>query len=596
MEFKYYVIIACLALGVFLFFKEISRNNKSQLIGRLLASLVMMVSFVFLLIPITYTIQKEEAVHELNLITEGTIPDTIAAINAQKYTLDSSMISNKKGLNVKYIEDLAYYLQGHPEIKKVNIYGYGLQEEELDLLKSQQVSFHASASPSGINSANWQKKIKATETLEVQGIYHNSTSQNIQVKLYGMGSTLDSIGIKANDKAKFSFRTEPKQIGKAIYKLIALQGKDTLSIEPVPFEVIARQPLKVLILASFPDFEYKFLKKWLYENQFPVVFRTQISKDKYSSDFLNTKTIDISRIHTSLLKHMDVLIIDEEELSAIGIAERAAIDAAVSDGMGLVVRITNAKPDGLSQRFKRLEVASPSAKTLDINGVEDSIRFSELPFAQTLFLEPTASEQSLFKASNGRTVVSANIKGMGKVLVSSVTSTYQWELAGKKSDYAKYWSTLLNKVARKEITTQSFEIVPAFLAVGERARLIISMADMKVPALQFNNIKLAPRQNMELPFKWDGVFWPLLAGWDRVTLNQKPENIFVYKKTEWKSLKNTQKRSSTLNFIENQSLVDFSSKKVAYLTAEELSKWWFFGLFLLSASFLWYEQRFLANK
>ena len=126
MEFKYYLIIACLLLGAFLCYKEISRQHKSKLLWRLLASLLMVFSFALLIIPITYTIQKEEPIHELSLITEGVIPDTLVTIKAQKYTLDSSIVSTKKNSSIKLIQDLAYHLQEHPELKKVNVYGYGL--------------------------------------------------------------------------------------------------------------------------------------------------------------------------------------------------------------------------------------------------------------------------------------------------------------------------------------------------------------------------------------------------------------------------------------------------------------------------------------
>jgi len=596
MELKYYVIITCLILGVFLFYKEISRINKSQLLWRLLASLLMVISFALLIIPITYTIRKEEPIHELNLITEGANPATFATISAQKYTLDSSLLSVKKGTRIKFIEDLAYHLQEHPDLKQVNIYGYGLKEKELSVLKNYKINFHASPFPSGINSASWQKKINATESLEVQGIYNNLTNQNVKLKFYGMGSTLDSATIKANTKVKFSFNTQPKQIGKAVHQIIALQGNDTLAVEPIPFEVVPKKQFNVLMLASFPDFEYKFLKKWLYENQYPVIFRGKISKDKYSSDFLNTKATDVNQIRASLLKQIDVLIMDEEEFSAITNAERSAIDAAVSEGMGLVMRLSNAKPNGSSQRFIRIEITSATAKTLQVSSIYHPLNLAELPFVQTLYLEPTPNEQPLFNASNGKTVVNSGLKGIGKVVVSSISSTYQWELSGEKTTYAKFWSALLANAGRKENAIPSYELKPSFLTLAEEARLIVSVDDAKIPSLQFNQIELAPKQNMELPFKWDGKFWPLQAGWHKLSINQQPENIFVFKKADWRSLKNTEKLNATLNFAENQSSADLDLKKVEYFTEEVLSKWWFFGLFLLSASFLWYEQRFLQSK
>ncbi|RZJ80246.1 MAG: hypothetical protein EOO47_08200, partial [Flavobacterium sp.] len=90
MEFKYYIIIACILLGLFLFYKEISRQSKGQLIFRLLATFFVLVSFALLIIPICYQVKQEEPISELNLLTQGVHSDSVAKISSQKFTLDSA--------------------------------------------------------------------------------------------------------------------------------------------------------------------------------------------------------------------------------------------------------------------------------------------------------------------------------------------------------------------------------------------------------------------------------------------------------------------------------------------------------------------------
>lgn len=595
MEFKLTVFIICTILVLFLIFKELKRKNKINLSWRILASIFMVVSFAFLIVPITYQTVKEQATAELNLITEGTDVDTITKIKGEKFDLDSNLFSDQKNLKIKHIEDLAYFLQENKDIKKVNIYGYGLDETQLKQLQAYQLSFHPAAIPSGIISASWQKEVSATENLTIQGVYNNYSNQDVKLKLFGLGANLDSAFVKANSTINFSFNTQPKQYGKAIYQLIAFKGKDTLSSEPIPFEVKPKKPMQILILASFPDFEYKFLKNWLYEKQYQVVFRSQISKDKYSSDFLNTKAMDVSRINQALLKQMDVLLIDENEMSAISAVERAAINTAVNNGMGLIIRLTNAIPNPNSPKYGRYEIPFVPATTFNISAVNENIKFSELPFPQTLFLETTLNEQALFKSSTGKTVVNGQLNGMGKVLISSLSSTYQWELVGKGTDYAMFWSTLFLKAAKKELKNQSIEFFPQFLTIGSNTRLIATLSDDKAPNLAFNDIKLNPKQNMELPFKWDAVFWPTIAGWNKVVINNATENVFVYQNQDWSALKNADK----LNLNSSFSIHQLSQKEDIKLTTqnmdEEISKWWIFAVFLLTAGYLWYEQRFLAN-
>ena len=174
MEFNYIIILVCIALVAFLIFKEVKRTDKSRLIWRLLANILMVGSFALLIIPINYTVHKQEPADVLNLLTEGTDLDTIAALAGKKYTLDSTLFPIKKKLQIHHLADLTYYLKEHPAIKKINLYGYGLNENELKNLRDYQITFHPSPLPSGIISVSWQKKLKASESLKVQGVYHNS--------------------------------------------------------------------------------------------------------------------------------------------------------------------------------------------------------------------------------------------------------------------------------------------------------------------------------------------------------------------------------------------------------------------------------------
>src|SRR6478735_1691850 len=130
MEFKYYVIFVCLVFAIFLIVKEVTRLDKSKLIGRLLASVIMIASFMLIIIPTRYTVKKEELAVELNFYTEKKNP----------------------------FADLSYHLKLHPEINKINVYGYGLSNEDLKKLKGYQLSFYPSPIPSGFISAIWPKK------------------------------------------------------------------------------------------------------------------------------------------------------------------------------------------------------------------------------------------------------------------------------------------------------------------------------------------------------------------------------------------------------------------------------------------------------
>ncbi|MGN8055745.1 hypothetical protein ACTJKN_05685 [Pedobacter sp. 22163] len=595
MEFKYIAILVGLFLLVFLLYKELNRTNRARLIWRILANIVAVSCFILLIVPIRYETRVKQNPDEIILLSDGTNPDSIANLKGKKYAFPSVKLKNTKATT---LSDLSYFLTSNPNIRKLNIYGYGLNEAELEQIKEYQINFHPSANPNGIISANWPAKLKTSEPLQVQGTYQNTSNQGVKLVLKGLGKAIDSMTVEAKSNKSFSFKTNPKQIGKAVYELIALQKNHIMAKESVPVQVIDQTPMKVLILASFPDFEYKFLKNWLFENQYPLAFRSQISKNKFAFDFLNTDSINLNQINSSSLKKFDILIIDEEELAAIGPNERSSIALAVNNGMGLLIRVTNTKAlTTLSGKFGRFESPVLKGKALNLVVIEDHHKSNPLPLEQALFLRANQTDQPIVADASGKTVVNSSINGYGKVLVSTLSATYNWLLSGQKTDYATYWSKLLTSAARKRNDIQSVNIIPQFPVTHKKMRIITDLAASdKVPVLKMDSILLSPRQNMELPFQWDAFYWPQKSGWTNLEVNQAIEPVYIYKKTDWEALKNQQKLDGTHQFIKNLKTTEAKNKLTDTILEEEVSLWWFFGGFLLAAGFLWYESRILAVK
>ncbi|MFC4211105.1 hypothetical protein ACFOWA_07935 [Pedobacter lithocola] len=595
MDFKYIVLILCLLLLLFLLYKEIARVNKARLIWRIIASTIAVICFACFIIPIKYKTQLKQNTDEIILISAGTNADSISKLKGNKYALASANFTNYKAIQ---IPELSYFLATNKNINRLNVYGFGFTNEELKFLNGYDLKFHPSQLPGGIISANWQPKIKTSEQLIVQGIYQNSNSQKVKLFLKGLGNAIDSVIVESKSNKKFSFKNQPKQIGKAVYQLISLQGNDTLAVEPVPFLVTEQAPMKVLILASYPDFEYKFLKKWLFENEYPLAFRSQISKNKYSSDFLNMDGFNMSQINSSSLKKFDVLIIDEEELVAIGANERTAIDNAVNSGMGIVIRVSNPKPaTTLSGRFGRFELPATKDKILSLRLKSSNFKFAKLPAEQSLFIKPSLNDQPILVDANGKTLVNSSIKGSGKIVVSSIAATFNWILSGKTNDYTRYWSEVLSSAARKKPDNQSLKISPQFPAVNQKTNIIVDLgSSQKIPTLKIDSINLSPRQNIEIPFQYDAAFWAEKDGWHNLRVNESTEPIYIYKKEDWQALKNQQKINSTAVFVNNQGKSNNENITNNVINEEEVSIWWFFIAFLFVSSYLWYESRILNTK
>lgn len=592
MEFKYIAVCICLILGGFLLLKEWRRTNKSRLVWRLLASSIATLCFALFLFPISYQVAGPERPHELNLLSTGVSKDTVKNIKGRLFTTDAllrqSMRIPKQGL----IADLPYFLKSQPDINHLNIYGYGLAADELTALKGYQLSFHPAASPNGLISASWNSRLKSSETLSVQGIYHQEGVLPVKLLLQGLGTNLDSLLIKTTGENEFSLKGKPKQAGKAVYHLIALQGKDTLSKEPVPIEVQPAVPLKILLLAAHPDFEYKFLKNWLFEKQYPVIFRSRISKDKYSTDFLNTEKTNVNRVNAALLNKIDLLILDEEEMEALSGAEIASIRTAVGSGLGLLLRITGMKAtSAMSRGFGRYESPDLKNKALTIQLPERV--FSPLPFEQAIFLKTAEDDQPLLTEKSGKVLANSKINGAGKLTATVVPATYHWLLNGRTEDYSDFWSMLLTRTARKAEETERWSITPASPWLRQKVDITVDQdLQHKAPAVILNGNRLSALQNIELPFQWQLSTWATEPGWNLVNLNGKTVSFYVYNEEDWQQRRNVARLKATTAFVKAQKSIN-KPVETNVLSKKQLSLWWIFFPFLLAVTFLWYETKML---
>jgi hypothetical protein len=556
---QYAVILSCFILLVFLLLAEIKRINKAYILLRILANIIAVSSLALLFIPLTYKVDIEVD-HSLNIFTPGTNQDSVPK-------------SLRKGYALASIPDLSYLLKSRPEISTVNVFGYGLAPSDLEALKHYKLNFYPSA-PSGIVSVRWNSRLSYTDQLQLKGKYMNSSSNEVKLVLRGFGNTLDSAFILAGKTSTFSLKTIPKQAGKAVLNLLAYADGKLLVEEKVPIEVTESKPLTVLLLSSNPDFEYKFLKNWLFEEGHMVMMRSRISKTAISSDFLNTKPVDLKIINAAVLRKIDVLIADEEELATISNQEYQQIEQAVTKGMGLCIRVS--------------ELSIPR-KSLTSNLARYELKSANDKEEQSLFLRPANTSLAALKDKAGRVIAATSLYGKGKVTGLVTLTTYKWLLESKESTYTRYWSDIIGSSGTIKSSNAPFEIFPQFPIVQQTFRVNARQVSLTVPTIRLNNVVLAPRQNVVLSNDWDAIADAKSAGWNSVNINGKEGSFFVYDKDSWQNLRNSAKIKA--NVAASEFSQPLKSAKLLKTIEKRFPVWIFFVLFALSSGFLWLEPK-----
>ncbi len=585
-------------LLAFLLWKEITRQNKSRLLWRILATVFAVVSFACTAFPIRYSRTKKiDSKNEAVLLTEGFNVDSLKSFLRSKdktipiYTIDETLIS-AENYNASLVTDPGSF--SDKNLNAIHIFGYGLSNEELKGLEKQALVFHSSVA-TGITSISWRSKIKSGDKLFVQGRFNNTSSSAKTITLTGFNTTLDSVNVPANKNQKFQLTTIPKHAGRSVYFLSVINDEDTLEKGPVPLQVEQGNPLKVLILASTPDFENKFLKNWLAQKGYQVAVRTAISKNKFDKEYLNINPLNVDRITSSLLERFDIIIADASELASISKQELSTIQSAViQKSKGLIIRAesTASRPAFYAASFPLVSSNANQQQQISLHISDSSAKLQPLIIESPLFIRPQNGTQALVTDKLDRVFVNSTLYGSGKIIFSTLSNTFSWALSGNQNDYENFWSVLLSKAAGKKIEEETWSVDSVWPQINEPVTISLQTNNTGLPQAQVDGAAIYLKNNYNLPFIWTGTFWPVKEGWQTgIQLNGKTYYWYAYGNNDWKNVGAFNKLQNTQQYAQN-TVRTASNKKTSTSEKAEFPKICFFLLFLICCGYLWFENKY----
>ncbi len=592
-----FIILSALVLLVFLALKEIQRKNKSKLNLRITVSCLAVIALIFIAIPITY--QKKADLKEENtviLITEGFQKDSLKTFkNIAAFT--TNPVVAKEIRSVKLIPDLAAFLAMNQQISKFHVVGYGLEAQELEVMQDENLVFHPSPLPSGLQSVHWNKTLTSGEQLLLSGNFLNTDNKPIKLILNGLGTNLDSVNIPAGKSENFQLKTIPKHLDKAVYALISITEKDTTLNEKVPVFVQDQDPLKVLILSSSPNFENKFLKNWLFENEYSITVRSSISKNKFSTEFLNDKRINLDRITSSILENFDVLISDPNELSVLSRAENQSIQNQVNNGMGLIIIADSIrKGQGfLSEIFETRPLVRADEKTISLLWDDYQTKKMKLGSSGSFRILPKDGNQMEVRDDKANIMVSSKLFGKGRILLSSINDTYTWILGNDLKSYSSYWSKLIGDIARKKELNSVWTLKNPLPVLNKETSIIIETNSDSIPEARSEAEPLKFAQDAVLKFQWAAPFWPKKIGWHLLESGNSQDFIqtwfYVFNKNDWATVNAIEKIKKNKKMAEKSFSESIEPNISERYYRETVPPAYFFILFLLSCTYLWLEAK-----
>jgi len=578
-SYKLIFIFCSLLLLFFSIWKELKRPNRKRLLLRLIATLIAVCSLTALCFTFTYNsvINHSSSSQKWIFLTEGYNKDSVRLFMKNEKITDTCS------------GNFLHQLQLH-SYKQAVVFGHGFVENELQQLQPYTFDFKPSISTKGITAVQWKEVLNKGELLSIQGMVRNNAKSKMRLYLQAFGNNVDSATIQAFSNQSFGLSTLPKQTGRIVYSLLLMHNQDTIEYNPVPFQVIAPQALQILMLASAPNFEQKFLKNWCIQQQYTVTTQTLISKNKYVNTFSNTSNKSMNKINGNLLNDIDVLLLDASIYNSLSKFEQQIIYKYIVEkemGCILLSDTTINSKTALSGYFS-IQNNNTIPKPIHLLFAQKKALVT--PSYSLYTLKENETQLSLVKDSIQQVYAAVQLVGKGKFINTTISETYPWMLQGNNEIYHQYWSHLFNAVLPSQVS-QQFYILPFIHLQQQPVNFQINTANEN-PIITINNNQVAALQIPYQQNSYQAIYWPNKVGWQTLRINNDSTLYwYTYSKNAFKQVQATQKIQVTQAFCNDTQLQQTSSSTKSVTVQKIIPPYFFVILFFVTASFLWWERK-----
>ena len=502
------------------------------------------------------------------------------------------------------VPDLATALRQHPGTEKLILVGDGLPARDRDTALPAQVQLRLPPAPRGwidlqvppITAPGAVFAVRA----RAQGVTDGRAELLDPAGQVVARATLDERGGARLDGVA-------RVVGRTLFQLRLRDGSDhAVDSVPVPLQVAAPAPVRMLLMAGAPGPEIKYLRRWAADAGLQLQFQSSVGAGVTLGDPPVALT-------AARLAATDVLLLDERSLVALGPAERTAVQHALRDGLGVLVRSAGPLPDNARQILRGWGLAitgngqatalklagetqaellparrgprAPAAQATQWMGEADARSHrAELPVLEQLALR-AAGTQPLLQDADGAAVGGWLATGRGRVGLLPVTDSYRAVLAGRDDRHAELWSNVVGRVARPVATAPELHVHDATPWAGER----VVLCDVSAGTQARGGDETAPVALVIDPATGTrrcAAWWPRHAGWHELAQGELRQAVYVFDPAEAVALHRQQLRDSTaLRVARAQGKMSAATQQVPG------TRWPWLLAFVLVAGLLWWLER-----
>ncbi|NCT68765.1 MAG: carboxypeptidase regulatory-like domain-containing protein [Rhodanobacteraceae bacterium] len=521
--------------------------------------------------------REQFAAGELVVLTPGTTTEQRAALSPASTLVALPGIDAPGG--IERVPDLGTALRSHPDARRLHIVGGGLPARDRDAARGLVARFDAAPLPRGVVELDAPTAVRAGSVWRLAGRVEGVGDGRVELR-DPAGAVV--AGMALDGDGRFTLSAPAKGAGEALFALRVLD-RDGTPVDDVPVPLVTRAgaPLRLLLLAGAPDPELKYLRRWAVDAGVQLDSRLALTEGV-------ALTEGALALDAAALAKADLVLVDERAWAALGTTQKAALTAAVRDGLGLLLRVTGPLPPAIASDWAalgfRVQAQEPANLALDhalgLSG-------SGFVFARHAIDVQADDAAPLLRADDGAPLALWRAQAQGRIGVWALADAWRLALAGERARYATLWSDTLATLsrARAAATPQ----LPREARVDERAILCGIATGDRVETAQGTSVAMlidpitAPGATAAHAC---AAYWPAKAGWHALVSGGQRWPFHVRADDEAKPL------AAAANQQATRALVAAPGER-AELATRPMSwpRWPFFLAWLAVIALLWWLER-----